>query len=118
MPTLSSPTTNVTVREGEDIILTCTPSVDTVTLKWLQIPGLGLIDISNNLECVDEYCHTIIISAATTNDEGHYVCYIISENIEDVFEHNYIVKPIIIDLRVLESMKMLLYSEFHQTFRK
>ena len=111
MPTLSSPTTNVTVREGEDIILTCIPSVDTVTLKWQHIiPGLG--PISTNLECVDEYCHTIIISDATFINEGQYVCHVISDNIEDEGFVEFVVEPVIIDLTVLEGTKSLISQLF------
>ena len=98
MPTLSAPTTNVTVREGENVTLTCTPSVDSVIVVWEFFSGFGFF--TKALQCIDEYCHTISITAASLFNEGYYICYVTGakdlDNIEDIF--------IGIHLTVLESM--------------
>lgn len=103
MPTLSTPAVNVTVRQGEDAILTCTPSVDSVILEW-RFSRFG--DFLA-FDCVDEYCHMISISSAAFYNEGDYLCLVAGDQGFGEIEGDsfYVVEPVTIRLTVLESKR-------------
>ena len=91
--TLSTPAANVTVREGYNVILNCTPGNESVTLEWEFLNDTQR-DISGN--CTDQRCHSIQLLNVDGMHEGFYRCRISGESE---------VPPETLNLNVLESME-------------
>ena len=86
------------VKEGENLDVICTPSLETVGLEW-KLPQTV---VSNEATTVVQYReplrHTLTIRMANINHNGSYTCSVVGD------EHG-VISPITASVRVLESKK-------------
>ena len=65
---------SLAVKEGEDITITCTPSVPTVQVVWDTPVGIeALVNYRDPLH------HSITIHNAILNHEGNYSCRVLGD---------------------------------------
>ena len=65
------------VKEGEDIIITCTPSVPTVQVVW-DTP-IALFSNETLVSYSEPLQHSITIHNANLNHEGNYSCRVFGD---------------------------------------
>ena len=65
------------VKEGEDVIITCTPSVTTVQVVW-DTP-IALISSEARFSYSEPLRHNLTIHNANLNHEGNYSCRVLGD---------------------------------------
>ena len=82
MPTLTVPSSNITVLSGETITLQCTPSDPELELYWTYESsyGSGIVTVNNisrsRFSSGSSLLHQLILPNATTSDTGNYSCVV------------------------------------------
>lgn len=74
---LSIPHSNLVVREGDDIIITCLPSFS-VAVEWISTTARGIVE-PNTVEYDDPLSHMLVIHNANISHQGNYTCRVVGD---------------------------------------
>ena len=87
------------VKEGENLDVICTPSLETVGLEWEQPQTVVFNEATTVVQYREPLHHTLTIRMANINHNGSYTCSVVGD------EHG-VISPITANVRVLESKKI------------